>query len=291
MQQHHLQRVMALSLTLIILFLAGCSSMPKHPVKDSDLNIRAASFQKLGNRSFRAGQYDKSTVNFEQALALYASVDDRAGVSRTLSALGRVDLAQGKSENAAGKFQRALSSADGLQRYDLSAHAFGGLGAVSLQTDDPATALVWIQKGLELPLPDPGTERAVLLHDQGVALHKLRKSDAAESNFHLALAMNEKLQNTLGIAADCYSLAVLMESVHNLKQAEALATRALTYDKLGENPPGIARNLELLGSLAEQNGSTEKAVDFYQRAQLVWLAMGQDDKAAGFDLRISILSK
>lgn len=286
--RHHLWFILPLVL-LAVSGSVGCSSLPKHPVQDSELSHRAASFNNLGNKSYKAGQYTKAAKYFEQALAIHASVDDRAGVSRSLASLGRTQLALGALDASGESFRRALNATQAIQRPNLAAQAIGGLGALALRRGQPLEAMGWIEKALDLPLADPGTERAVLLHDQGVAHWKLGNMEAARTSFQLALAMHESLQDNLGIAADCYSLALLEESAGDFEGAMPWARRALSHDKNEENSPGIAQDLTLLGSLASQNSLPEEAVDYYQRAQLAWQAMGRNEKAAEVSALLEIL--
>lgn len=259
--------------------LLGCSSLPKHPVQNSELDSRAASFHKLGNKHFRAGQYEKAGACFEQVLVLHASVDDRPGVARAFSSIGRVHMALGELGLAEADFQQAHDATRGLQRPALEAQALGGLGAVELRRQHPQDARVWFEMALELPLTDPGNERAVLLHDLGSAYWKHGDTASAESCFRLALSMHESLGDPLGIAAACYSLAMLHKAEGNREQAMRLARRALTNDKRAENSHGVAQDLTLLGSLASRGGAVQKATDYYRRATLAWRALGRIDKA------------
>ncbi len=282
-----------LALVLFVFSLSciiGCSSLPKRPVNDSELDFRADSFQKLGNKKFNAGQYHDATVYFQQALAVHASVDNRSGVSQSLSNIGRVQLALELIESAENFFHRALKSSEGLQKPHLTAQALGGLSAVELQRGAPLISMGFLEEALALPLLNPGLERAVLLHDQGVAYQKLSNPEASEIAFQQALNMHESLQDPLGIASDCFSLAKLNESRGHIDKALKLANRALANDKKVENPPGIAQDLTLLGSLASQKALPEQAIDYYQRAQLAWQAIGQPEKAAKVNSQLENLA-
>ncbi len=269
-----------LAILYCTVFFAGCSSMPKYTVPDSEIQFRAASFQKLGRKNFTAGHYEKAATYFNQALAVNASIDNQAGVSQSLSSLGRVKMSLGELESARGLFKQALQATKKLQRPDLAAQALGGLGAIDLRLGRPLEAKGWFEKALLLPLRDPSKERAVLLHDLGVVHLKLGEMNPAETNFQLSLNMHEAQRDVLGVATNCYSLAILKESTGNLEQAIIFARRALAHDKRGENPPGIAQDLMLLGSLASDNGAPEMANSFYQRALLTWRALGRNEKAA-----------
>jgi tetratricopeptide (TPR) repeat protein len=266
-------------LAVLLAGLSGCSSLPRNALQESANSRRTASLHELGSKHLQAGNTAKACVFFERALALHASVDDQPGVARALASLGRCRLATGQLNQAEADFQNALLSVRGLHFPELKGQAMAGLGEVALHRQDPLTARTWFEEGLALPLADPGQERAVLLHDLGAAMLALDDPAAAQTHFDQALAMNTRLRNPLGIATNCYSLAILQEKRGDLSEAAKLARRALSNDKKAENPPGIAQDLSLLATLSLAQGKSEAGVDYYRRSQLVWRTMGRSDKA------------
>lgn len=277
-------------LPLLLLLLAGCSSLPPGSERQTALESRAETTYQAGLQHYRLGRYAQAAVCFEQALGMHASVDHRPGTARALASLGRARLAQGDPDAAAAAFQRSLDAVRDLRRPDLAAQALGGLAAVALERGETADARAWLEAGLALPLPDPGAERAVLLHDLGMAAQQDGDVDAAEELLRRALAMHESLGDPLGAAADGHSLAVLRAAAGDLAEAELLAKQALARDKAQENPRGVAQDLMLLGAIAAQGGRTADAVDFYRRAELAWAALDRPDAAAAAAERVAALS-
>ena len=268
--------VLAVGLAL----LSGCSSLPRSPERVTALDARAATTYQAGLRQYREGRYRQAVTYFEQALAIHASVDDRPGTARALASLGRARLALGETDQATAAFQRALDAARGLGRPELEAEALGGLGAVSLERGRADDARTWIEAGLALPLPDPGSPRAVLLHDLGAACRMAGDAATAETHLRRALAMHEAVGDRLGAATDRHTLAILRAEAGDLDEATDLARRALDQDKNLENPRGVAQDLMLLGSLAVQRGDTVEANGYFRRAELAWTALGRPDEAA-----------
>ena len=264
---------------LALVFTVGCSSLPSAE-RTTALETRADATYQAGLRQYRSGRYTQAAACFEQALAMHASVDDRAGTASALASLGRARLALGELDGAAASFQRSLAAAEGLRLPELDAEALGGLGAVALERRQADDARTWLEAALALPLADPGPERAVLLHDLGLARHQLGDHAAAVAHLRQALAMHEALNNHLGVAADCHSLAGLLAEDGDLEAAVALAHRALSRDKARENPPGVAADLMLLGSLKLRQGDADAAAGYYRRAELAWSALGRADLAA-----------
>nr|MEE4268658.1 tetratricopeptide repeat protein [Candidatus Krumholzibacteria bacterium] len=265
-------------LPALLVGLSGCSSLPRNPLQESATGRRTYSLHELGSKHLQAGQTAKACVFFERALALHAAVDDQAGVARALASLGRCRLALGHLDQAQADFGNALEAIQGLPSPQLAGQAMAGLGEVALHRQDPREARSWFEKGLRLPLADPGLERAILLHDLGAAMLALGDLAAAQIHVDQALAMNTRLRNPLGVATSCYSLAIMQVKQGDLDEAAKLARRALQNDKKAENPPGIAQDLSLLATVSLAQGKTEAGRDYYRRAQLVWQSMGRPEK-------------
>lgn len=273
----------------LLLLLAGCSSLPPGSERQTALESRAETTYRAGLQHYRLGRYAQAAVCFEQALGMHASVDHRPGTARALASLGRTRLAQGDLDAAAAAFQRSLDAVRDLPRPALKAQALGGLAAVALERGETADARAWLEAGLALRLPDPGSERAVLLHDLGMASRQDGDAASAEALLRRALAMHEALGDALGAAADCHSLAVLRRDAGDLDEAELLAKRALAYDKAQENPRGVAQDLMLLGGIAAKSGRNADAVDFYRRAELAWAGLDRPEAAGAAAARVAAL--
>lgn len=272
--------LLPLVMGLGLLLLGGCSSLPKNQIPRSDLSVRAERFLGQGDRHFGQGRPAKACLFYEQALSLHASVDDREGVARALTALGRAHLALGETDRADGDFSQAAASVGAGGRPDLLAQALTGRGEVALARGNPAAARQWFDQGLALALADTSRELAVLRHDLGCALWQLGEAAAAEAAFRQALAMNEGLGNPRGCAANLSWLARVQAGAGDLAAARQSARRALLEDKAADHPVGIAQDLDLLSELAGRDGDEAAAADYRRRAALAWGALGRAGKAA-----------
>jgi len=81
---------------LLLAALAGCSSLPRSPERVTALDTRAEAAYQAGLRQHHEGRHAQAVTYFERALAMHASVDDRAGTARALASLGRARLALGE---------------------------------------------------------------------------------------------------------------------------------------------------------------------------------------------------
>lgn len=278
-----------LTATLLLLALSGCSSLPRSPERVTALDTRAEAAYQAGLRHHHEGRHAQAAAYFERALAMHASVDDRAGTAEALASLGRARLALGEHDLATAAFQRSHDASRGLQRPDLEATALGGLAAVALDQDRPDDARTWLDAALALPLKDSSAERAVLRHDLGIAHHRLGDPAAAETHLRAALSMHEAAGDHLGVATSCHALARLCAAADRLDEALDLALRALARDKASEHPRGVAADLTLLAELSERLGRTDDAIGYHRRAELAWTALGRRDQAAAAAERIAAL--
>lgn len=259
---------------------AGCSSLPRTRTAASESGVQANRYRTLALKEYHAGRYARAEAFFLRELAIHAAVDRRPGVVESLASLGRTNLASGACDAAEALFAQALDAAQGLLRPDLEARALGGLGAVALWRGRPEEARDWFLRALELPLDDPGPERAVLLHDLGSALRMLGDGQGAETRLLRALAMHEQQEDRAGIATACYALAELHADREDTEAALPLARRALLLDKTLERPLAVAQDLTLLARLAALRGDEEQARLYCGRAKLAWRALGRLDTAA-----------
>lgn len=257
-----------LMMLLVGLGTAGCSSLPKQPAPDTELNNRSAAYHRLGHKAYHAGDYTKAIVYYHEALKIHASVDDGAGVAHSFHSLGQAYLGLADLPQAENNFLTSLEATRPLSRPDLQARAYCGLARVQLEKDDPENAKSWLEKASALPLDESSPERAVVWHDLGVVQAELGDRTGAEEHLRLALDLHEKLNNKAGIAADCYALALMFEAAGNHQAALTMARRALSNDKSAGNAKGVAQDLKLLGILSEQQGEEETARDYNRRAEL-----------------------
>lgn len=263
---------------VFVLFWAGCSSLPKETVQHTERNEQASSFLKMGLKQHQGGHYPKACAFFKKALASYSSVDDGGGVAESYCGLGRSQMAMEELEKAETSFQQAHLAAKGSGFVDLEAQALGGLGAVALHRNQPDQAISLFEKALALPLVQQSSTRATVLHDLGAAHQKLGDNSKALPLFESALGLHETLRDLMGIATDCYSLALMYEAENNNVLALEYARRALNHDKRAENPYGVAQDLTLLGTLSSANGQEDQAQDYLRRANLAWGALGRSDQ-------------
>ena len=97
-------------LLLLTLILAGCASTPKPPEPQ---RLRAAlEAESEGAKRYQRGDYAFAARRFDEAVRLYAAIDDSAGTGRSRLHLARSELALGRAEAALVVLASAAGSAD-----------------------------------------------------------------------------------------------------------------------------------------------------------------------------------
>lgn len=199
------------------------------------------------------------------SMALGAFADAEKLFSRALAQAGdRLDLAALSASNLGelymrtGDYQKALDVFDRL------------LAAESAKTGSGLT----------------GAQRALLLHNRGTAYKNLGELKKAREDLSSSLAMNLAAKLVEEAAADYYVLASLDAKEGDLESAKKNAELALSLDKKVENSLGIAKDLYALGVISSRRGDTAAAYDYLRRSYLVsaTLSMRADMRRALVEL-------
>jgi len=247
----------------------SCSSAPKKQDELFDQRNRAAELARFGNDFYRRGDLDQALRVFTLALAYNAVADDRPGLVESYNSIGKVHLARSANEEASRHFAQALRIAQGLGDGALVAKSQNNLGEAAFARGEFAASLELFGQALSARgLAD--TDRAVVLHNEGSALRRLGRAAEAEPPFREALAINVREKVWTEAASNYYMLASLESERGQLARARELAGQALESDRKVENGKGIAKDYVALGRIAGRSGDAEGALDFFERAVLVY---------------------
>lgn len=105
------------SIFLLALILAGCGSAPKPP---DPPRLRAAlEAEADGGKRYGRGDFNGAERRFDEAMRLYASIDDAAGRTRNRQHLARAHLAKGSAQQALDLLNGADPGADPGPALDL----------------------------------------------------------------------------------------------------------------------------------------------------------------------------
>ncbi len=266
-------------LALAVLLAVGCSSAPKRQDEVFELRNRAAEAARFGNDHYRRGDLEQAARFFALSLACNAAVDNRAGLAESYNSLGKVHLARGADEEASRAFGQALRIGQDIGDSAVVAKAQNNLGEAAFARGQFAAALeLFVKAGAGSALRDG--DQAVVLHNQGAALRRLGRPAEAEPLLREALAINTREKVWDEAASNYYVLAALEADRGAFAKARELAALALESDRKVENSRGIAKDYVALGRIASRSGDAEAALEFFERAVLVYKSLAVVDVRA-----------
>ena len=265
--------------TLALLFMVGCSSLPKGPAPETNLNHRTTAFHNMGNKCVSQREFQKALTFYGKALSIHASVDDQAGVARSLLSMGQVFLCREDAFGAETNYHSASLAAVGSQRSDLWIRAQCGLAKAQVLRRNYDEAMDILMTAKAKGLPTNQGAQAVWWHDLGVVSSKQEDWAQAQASLQKALALNEATNNRQGIAGDCYSLAVVHQDQGKFQEALPFARRALSQDKATGQAAAVAQDLTLLALLSDALADHEASRDYRRRAIMAWQGLGRKDLA------------
>ena len=264
-------------LLIAVLFLFSCSTKPEEPSQLYTRRTQADSLLIQGfNQSDRLN-FSPAKASFNQALNIYASLDNREGMVNALLALGRISRLEGDAESAEEFYLHAELLAGYSEDPKVMRSVLNHLADLSLRQGDPVKAMDYLEdRKIEV---SSGRERAAQLRLRGSAEHAMGAEDAAAALLTEAAEIAEAADAKIEAAQAYYKLASIASLGARFEDAENWALKALEADKSREYSPGIAADLRALAIISVKSGNNKAAEDYYMRSWLAWRALGHSDDA------------
>jgi tetratricopeptide (TPR) repeat protein len=260
-------------MALVLLF--GCSSAPDPPEAVYDTKNQASRYADFGNAHFNDAEYEMALRFFELALEENTTVDNQPGIAGNHNSIGRVYLAVGREEAAESNFRRALEIARRHDAPEALVQAHSNLAELYLHQERTADAAAQLEEAQRVITERQLPEDPIVLHNMAVVRMREGALEEAETLLRRAARQNEEARAWAELASNHYMLASLASRRGAPETAIEEALLALEYDKRGENSPGIAKDLYVLGTLYRRAGEAETGYDYLQRALRVSVALNQ----------------
>ena len=258
------------------LVLLSCSSAPKKTDTVITVKLQADQDTASGEGYYRQGRYELALQFFSNALTLFTSVDDGAGIVRSYNAVGKCYIALGSLDQAEPLLLRARERA----RSEGPSLLFDSsiiLGELYLAKGMPGEARTILREAPAGAASHDPARAALLDHDLGTAEKNLGNTAEALRFFGLSLSINLSNKFFSEAASDYYMIASVYSRDGRYDDALANASLALRYDKQVEDSPGIAKDLYALGVIAGRKGDQASSFDYFQRSYLVSTTLGFKD--------------
>jgi len=257
-----------------LLLILSCSTAPKPQKNVVVIKNRAAEYAAYGNEYYRQGLYEKAIESFELSLAYNGSVDNEPGIVSSYNSLGKVNLAKGDVETAAGYFLAAYELAAELGDGVLTAQTLNHQGELAMHREEYDRAVELYLEALEYA-EQAGSDRttAAILGNLGSGYRKLGQPETALSYFQRSVELNARTENYEELATSYYRIAALFSEMGEYETSLQNIEKALENDKKVENSLGIAKNYLAMGIVLKKAGRPEQAYVSFQRSLLVYRSM------------------
>jgi predicted ATPase/DNA-binding SARP family transcriptional activator len=207
----------------------------------ASLHARAHAFLGLGRLQWCQGKYELSRKSFEESEALFQGLEDKRGVSRSLSNLGLVAWRQSEYEKALSFYERSL--------------------ALGREAGDK-----------------PGV--AVTLANMALLAWFRGEFQKAERLYSESLSLFHELGDKQNIALSLNNLGALVQEMGDYERSRDLLTESLAlFRKLGAKQ-GIAWALGNLANTAWNTGDYRKAQELWEESLALAQELGDRYAAA-----------
>lgn len=265
--------LLGLLLTFSVMQLAACGG-GRSGIKLSPVHERIMEANKRGLKNLENYRYQASINNFEMALRLSRSIDDREGALLAMLNLVRAYRAKGLTEKAELMLSEALTLVVPDDR--LYADLTFERAKVLLASGDSDEATKW----LDVVLNVPGIPNFLVAGAHNLkALSLMHSNRVKEAREEVSLALQAARRTGLpSRAAEADSLRVegdIEKSAGNWEAAEARCGEALEIDRDMGRVRSVGYDLLCLGEAAEGAGRVDEALGYYRRAEMVVESAGE----------------
>jgi non-specific serine/threonine protein kinase len=229
--------------------------------------VRAKASHYLGNLELDLGDYAGARSAYEASLALRRALDDRQGITATLTGLGLVAAAEGNDATARALHAESLAIERELGNRRGEAQSLHNLGQAARGAGDLEGAWAYHEAALAIQRQlgdDIGI--AYSLWGLGEVAGDQGASEAAGSLFTQALTLFGELDDRLGTALVIHGLARVAHQQGHAREATSRYREAMALrQELGERR-GVIQCLEGLATLAAEAGEPARAARWWGAA-------------------------
>jgi tetratricopeptide (TPR) repeat protein len=273
---------------IFLLAISSCSTKPDESAEVYTRRLQADSLLVQGYNQSDMFHFNPAWASFNQALNIYASLDNREGMIDALLAMGRTRRITGDIEAAVELYAHAGALAEYSRNPDCIRSVLNHQADLALREGNPVQALDLLADRENESTT--GRERSAQLRLRGSVEYALGNQEKAFSLLLEAVQVAEAAEEHVAAAQAYYKLASIASLGARFDEAEDWALKALKEDKIPEYVPGIASDLRALAIISEKSENKEAAEDYYRRAWLAYRALGRDDDAESARKRLENLT-
>ncbi len=212
----------------------------------------------------------RNILGLNDLLKTFRAGGDSAAVGRTLSAIGKYYNNSGDYIKSIDAYKEAYSIEAKYSTVSQSVYTLIGLatscrriGAYSSASDYLFEALMLLESSDIFNTPEGKKQRSYVYNGLGNVYKYLDNGTEAENYFRKSLALDEEIDNYLGIAMNLSTIGNIYEYRHEYDSAAVMYARALEYNKKTNARSGIGVSYNRLGQLAWTVGDSKKAEESF----------------------------
>ncbi|MHA1681794.1 MAG: tetratricopeptide repeat protein [Promethearchaeota archaeon] len=233
---------------------------PRH--KGDELGVLARSFQnllvtmRLGNQSYYRGDLAVAFSNYNAALELFKTTENKRGQAMCYNNLGNIYRQWGDYERAKESYDNAIAIGEGMEdKAGLSAR-YNNRGLLLLSEGEWDDAKDDFLKALDID-EEYGDEESIAMRKRNLGVMYMLKGTPKSARRYLeeSFKLNTELDSESGLAEDNFQLGRLMRLTKDLDAAEDYFKTALNLAQKLENYPLMKHVLEEMIKLYEETDS------------------------------------
>ncbi|HLK57002.1 MAG TPA: tetratricopeptide repeat protein, partial [Chthonomonadaceae bacterium] len=233
-------------------------------------DARAKVLNGLGLLDVRQAHYPQARRRLEEALALYARLEDRQGQSEVLNNLSTLEMERGEYRQAQASLDLSLGLKRALNDTWGIAAVLNNMGLLASQIEEYERAETCYRESIALyrTLNNREGVASALANLAGIVYHQENYAEAL-ALYTECLEVFEQIGNRYAEAITLYNLGETWLEMGDLDQAAVYLERSLALrQELGDHG-GVAYPLQGLGRVAKLRGNWEEAVKLLARSKVI----------------------
>ncbi len=227
----------------------------------------ANAFQNISIIEYYLGVYDSAITNSLNAIKVFETIQDKAGIARAYNNLGNIETQLANYDSAIQFFNLSLENAREINDTSTIVNSLINTGHVFFIQYDIDNAYVYYYEALEISRKTNNLADAVKSLIQIAVIEAYNGNFSASNNYNNeALKIYSELNDKIGIIKTLINLSANAIDQGNNKKAEDYLNEALQACYSANYTDGLATCFSNLGILKANQGLYSEAIEYYESA-------------------------
>jgi CHAT domain-containing protein/uncharacterized protein HemY len=241
----------------------------------TDGKAEALKLNQLGIQQYRKGQIRAALETFQQVLAIYKQIKDRAGEGTTLNNIGLVYKSLGQYPKALEYYQQALAIRKEVGDRAGEGITLGNIGGIYVNLGQYPKALEYYQQSLAISkeVGDRAGE-GTTLNNIGAVYDSLGQYPKALEYYQQSLAIRKEIGDRAGEGTTLNNIGAVYDSLGQYPKALEYYQQSLAIRKEIGDINGEGKTLNNIGAVYDSLGQYPKAIEYYQQSLAIRKEIG-----------------